>query len=371
MMTRSDLAQLSEQLENEMVLTVYIAKENEDPGMGDTWKRRLTSALSALRADVEHETPGDLVDFDRASESVMSGLESFGRILPHEGWCAFATAGHGVRHAEPLSYGPPEMARWRQGLYVAPYIRSFKSKRPVVLGLVDRWHAQLRQFQDGELSSPVEFAAEKDLADVSDVGVGKRASAGTGTRGASGMRGMTGTDFAQRSQTEEAKRLRTQVVDALKEMCGDTGAVVVGGTPEAVGAVRKELEGSLPGRVMELSELSFQTEPDELIAQLRQAASRLTEDRQAQLLETCGDPRRGSNGWNETYRALAAGAVDTLLVARGMIADAPDDAERLVRLALAQGGELEEVGGELGERLMAGNGGVSARLRFLPASLKS
>ena len=69
-------------------------------------------------------------------------------------------------------------------------------------------------------------------------------------------------------------------------------------------------------------------------------------------------------GWNETYRALAAGAVDTLLLSRGMIEASPDDAERLVRLALAQGADVEELGGELGGRLAGDADGVAARLRF-------
>lgn len=370
MMTRTDLARLSESLASEMVLTVYIAKENSDPGMGDTWKRRLTSALGVVRADVGARAPGELGDLERASESVMSALEPFGRILPHEGWCAFATADR-VWHAEGLAFRPPEMVRWRQGLYVAPYIRAFKDRRPVVLGLLDRWNAQLYRFERGELSEPLELAAEREGLDASDVGVGKRASASTGTRGASGMRGMTGSDYAKRSQTEEAKRLRGQVLEAIEEMSSDSGSVVLGGTREAAGALRNELEAKLPGRVIEVPELSFDLERDDLIGHLRRAASRLTEERQARLLESCADPRYGSSGWNATYRALAAGAVDTLLVARGMITNAPDDADRLVQLALAQGGELEEVGGKLGERLMAADGGVAARLRFVPASLQA
>ena len=300
----------------------------------------------------------------------MSALEPFGRVLPHDGWCAFVTADR-VLHAEGLPFTPSELVSWRPGAYLAPYIRVLKNRRLVVLGLTDRWQAKLYRFENGDLSAAQEFAAERELADASDVGVGKRASASTGTRGASGMRGMTGTDYAQRAQTEEAKRLRDQVVEAIVDLCGDTGGAVLGGTREAAGGIRKELEDRLPGRVIEVPELSFDSGPEELVASLKRAASRLTEDRQARLLETCADPNRGSTGWNETHRALAAGAVDTLLVARALIENTPDDAEKLVRSTLAQGGELEEVGGELGERLMASDGGVAARLRFLPASMQA
>ena len=75
-------------------------------------------------------------------------------------------------------------------------------------------------------------------------------------------------------------------------------------------------------------------------------------------------PDRGSLGWRRTYHALAAGAVDTLLLARALIESAPDDAERLVRLALAQGADVEELGEEIGARLWQEGEGVAARLRF-------
>lgn len=362
MMTRKSLAELSASLEKELVLSVYIARENEDPGMGDAWRRRLASVITGVRSDVEGQAPQDLPAFDRATEWVASEFEPFGRILPHEGWCVFATQDR-VWHAEGLPFLPPEIVRWTEGPYLAPYVRSFKSARPVVLGLVDHYHAHIYRFQDEELSAVLELEVEREISEASDVGVQKRAS------GATGMRGMTGTDYAQRSQAEEARRLQNRVVGAIEKMCGSEGGVVVGGTREAAGAMRRELEDKLPGRVLEVSELSFDSERDELLAYLRVATSRLTSARQARLLEKSADPRRGSHGWDETCRALAAGAVDTLLVARGLIATAPDDAERLIRLALTQGAEVEEVGGELGDRLMAETDGVVGRLRFVPAGV--
>jgi len=364
MMTRKDLADLSTKLEEEMVLSVYIAREHEDPGMGEAWRRRLATALGGVQSDIEANSPEHLDAFQRASEWVQAELEGHGRVLPREGWCVFATADR-AWHSEGLPFGPPELVRWRQGIYLAPYVRSFKSARRVVLGLMDRWHAHIYRFEGDTLSLATELEADRDLADASDVGVAKRAS------GTSGMRGMTGTDYAQRSQAEEAKRLRVQVVEAIEEMCGDGGGVVVGGTREAAAVARNELEERLPGRVIEVPELSFDTEHNHLVSALRDAASRLTADRQSKVLETCADPRKGSRGWNETYRALAAGAVDTLLIARGMIATATDDAERLVRLALTQGAEVEEVGGDLGDQLMKEADGVASRLRFVPASLES
>ena len=363
-MTRADLARLSGRLEGEMVLSVYIARENEDPGRGEEWRRRLAVALDALRADVAVTSPAELPGLERAGGWVMDVAAPFGRILPHEGWCAFATADRLV-HAASLQFRPRELVRWRQGLYGAPFVRTLKGTRPVVLGVVDRWHAHIYRYRDGQLSQPIELEVEQAVADASDVGVAKRATARSGTRG------MTATDYAQRSQTEESRRLRMETADAIEAACGEDGVAVLGGTREAAAALIKELDARMPGRVAEVGELSFDMPRDGLVAHLREAASQLTERRQEELLAKSEDPRYGSGGWNATYRALAAGAVDTLLVARDMISEAPDDAERLVRLALAQGADVEEVGGALGEGLMARHGGVSARLRFVPASLRA
>jgi hypothetical protein len=361
-MTRKELAELLESFGQKLVLSVYLARESQDPGKGEAWRRRLAAALGEVRTDLGSRASDELPAFEGAAEHVMSALEVHGRVLPHQGWCVLATE-EGLVHQEALPFPPPEMVRWRQGVYAAPYVRAFKSARPVILALMDRSHAHVFRFQDDILSSPLVLSAEEAERDALDVGIGKRASS------TSGVRGMTGADFVQRTRTEEARRLRGQVTQAVLEMCGDVGLAVLGGTHETATAARNELEEKLPGRVLEIPELSFDTARDGLVAHLKAAASRLTADHQSALLEECGDPRRGSRGWNETYRALAAGAVDTLMVARGMIETTPDDAERLVRLALTQGADVEEVGGEVGKRLLSEASGVAARLRFVPASL--
>lgn len=360
MLTRQDLAELSRAHEDDLVLSVYIARKGSDPGERGAWKLRLDGALSALRACLELEAPADLEAFDRAVEKMASGLTSFGRVLPREGWAGFATADR-LWHAESLPFAPSELVRWRQGVYAAPYVRTLKGTRPVVLAVLDTWNAHIYRYREGELSAdPIELSADyREDMDATDLGMSKRAAT------SSGRGGETRTDYAKNLLEKRAKALRKQIVSTLLELAGDGGAVALGGTTKAIASVRKDLEEKLSGRIAELPELSFDSTHEELTSAAAGAASQLTQARQARLLEACaaaGD--KASRGWNETYRALAAGAVDTLLVARGMIADCPDDAERLVRLALAQGAEVEELGEDLGERLVAEWGGVAARLRF-------
>jgi stalled ribosome rescue protein Dom34 len=179
------------------------------------------------------------------------------------------------------------------------------------------------------------------------------------------MRGITRTDYKRRTVDENARRHRKEVVDTLEGMAGDDGGVVLAGTTKAISAVRRDLEAKLAGRIVEAPELSFDSTRGEIEAAVRASSSTLTRMRQARLFEACaGGGDRASRGWNQTYRALAAGAVDTLLVARGTIEASPDDAERLARPALASGADVEEIGEDLGERLMAEAAGVAARLRF-------
>ena len=358
MLTRHDLADLSKAHESDMVLSVYIARDGSDPGNRAGWRLRLDGALESIRAGLEREAPADLPAFEQASKLVTSSLDAFGRVLPHEGWSAFATA-DGLFHAEVLPFAPPELVRWRQGIYAAPYVRTFKSDRPVVLALMDRWRARLYRYQSGRLTFESEVGTQRPSVDASDVAAPSLVSPRSGTRG------MTRTDYADRMIDEGSRRQRKHAVEAILAMAGDAGGVALGGMPKTLSAVRKDLEEKLSGRIVEAPELSFESTESEIAAVAASAASELTSRRQARLLEASTEtPERGSTGWNRTYRALAAGAVDTLLVSRNLIESSPDDAERLVRLALAQGAEVEELGDEMGARLWAEAEGVAARLRF-------
>jgi peptide subunit release factor 1 (eRF1) len=314
--------------------------------------------LEVIRAGIAREG-GDLASFDSAAAAVAAELDGFGRVLPHEGWLGFATA-EGIFHAGGLPFAPPNLVRWRQGIYAAPYVRALKSTRPIVMALLDGLRARLFEYLQGDMKPAHEMAADRFAVDSSDVHGSKRATSATG------MRGETRADYAQRILDEDSKRLRKQVVESIVHMIGDNGGgVALCGTPKATAAVRNQLEEKLPGRVVEISQPSFDSSDAELAEGAAAAASELTKARQARLLEVCSQaPDRGSFGWKRTYRALAAGAVDTLLIARPLIESAPDDAERLVRLALAQGAEVEELGDDVGARLWQENEGVAARLRF-------
>ncbi|HET9947720.1 MAG TPA: hypothetical protein VFQ22_02225 [Longimicrobiales bacterium] len=358
MLTRRALSELSKSHEHDLVLSVYLARKNADPGDRGAWRLRLEAALAEIAKSLEERAPGELAAFESARGHLTSALDRVGRVLPAEGWAAFASE-EGLIHACELAFAPREIARWRRGLYVTPYLRAFKDERPVGLALVDHWHARIYSYEEGRLTLRDELSADRTAVDASDVGVSKRPATSTGVRGA------TRTDYARRIVGENAKRLRRQIAERLSALIGDHGGVVLGGTERAVSALRSELERSMDGRIIEAPEISFDSTIDELTAAVAERASELTTMRQARLLEACAG-ERGARGWNDTYRGLTSAAVDTLLIARPWLEASPDDAEQLVRMALAQGAEVEELGNELGLRL-AEDGGVASRLRFRPA----
>jgi hypothetical protein len=293
--------------------------------------------------------------FEKARGHVAGAVEGFGRVLPYEGWLAFATSAELI-HFEGLPFVPADLVRWNRGIHSAPYVRALKGRRPVILALMDGWHARLFRYLEGALSQVHELGADRFSVDASDVGMSKRPSTTTG------VRGLTRTEYSQRMLDEDSKRLRKQSVEAILDMAGDGGGVVIGGTAKAVAAAKADLEEKLD--VIEVRELSFASTDAQIAEAAAAAASELTRARQGRLLKLCAESDRGSLGWAPTYRALESGAVDTLLVARPLIESSPDEAERIVRMALAQGAEIEELGDEVGTRLWTDADGVAARLRF-------
>ncbi len=375
MLNESQFTALGKTLQDELVLSVYVARESSDPGTGPLWRMRLEAATDRLRDALEKEAPEQLEAFDGARGHLAEALAPFGRVYPYRGWSGFATADR-LWAGQALPYEPAAVVRWQHGPFVSPVIRAFKAARPATVGVVDQWRARIYLYEDGALSDEDdEMVVLQRMDDVVDQGVTKRAAGVSGApvpRGASGMRGETRTDAARHALQEETRRLVAQLRDAIMARTGDSGIAVVGGMPETLAALLPELEAVLPGRVGQMGTVTLDAARDEIVAEVERAVSALTLERQARLLESCLEAGDGDGaGWDNVERAVAAGAADTLLVSRALIESSPDAADRVIRTAWAQGAHVEEVGDEIGARLMAEFGGVAARLRFRPVPVNA
>lgn len=359
MLTLDELRALVQDLEHSGVLTVYLSREASDPGRVGLWRNRLDAALSEAAS-----TAADWNAVTAAAGHVVAATASFGRVLPYPGWCAFAT-GDRLCHAGSLPFAPRTLARWGLGPYLAPYIRALKSERPVVVGLIDNRTARIFVYRDGALEPTSEMSVEGADLEPADVGMSKRAASATGT---SGVRGETRTDAAGLALREVQRRLQARLAEALVTRAGDVGLVLVGGSKKPEAAVYREVAARVPGRVGRLEGVPERVGDETLLRSVEAAASLLTLHRQEELLRQVYEGAgRASIGWNDTRRALDSGAVDTLLLSRDLIESAPDDADELVRMAVLQRAEVEELGGDLGLRLRQDAGGVGARLRFRPS----
>jgi hypothetical protein len=365
MMTHHELAELSRGQRDEMVLSIYLAREHTDPGKLDVWKKRLTAATASERRRVEDESPDDVAIFDHALQLIMSSVASIGRVLPHSGWVAFAT-GDRLLRSEGLPFAPLNVVRFRKGAYVGPYLRSQDYTRPIAVALVDRWRARLFRYQHGDLHESKDLLGNPGELDVSGSGMRK------GAASVSGVRGATRSDAASRALDTETERFRRQVAAEVLAMAGESGGVALGGAKGAVRALRAMLEDDLEGRFVELFYLDLEASSDELMLSVEEAASRLSAASHTQLLDACEHSAGGAGlGWNNVQRALAAGAVETLVLSEGLLESSPDATEELLILALEKGATVEAIRGEAGRRLLHDWDGVATRLRFEPTPAES
>ncbi|MFP3948725.1 MAG: hypothetical protein ACOC8K_06060 [Gemmatimonadota bacterium] len=361
MLTREKLAELYGQLRGAKILSVYLDGNGKDPAERKVWRKKLDHEIEGARARLEDASADEKDAFEKAASLLMAEIDEFNAFVPDKGWVGFATPEE-IHYAESVPVPLPTLARWEQGIRVAPYIRGLKQDRVVAAVLLDSQRARIFEYRDGELVEPESLRADTFIGDLTDVNSSKRASTHTGTRG------ETGTDAAQRALEVTSERMRKKLMEVVSELVGDKGLVVIGGTPEMVSAASSSVPKAMQGRVAERPSLHVEMSTAEVKEAVEGAASELTREIQSRLVDQVIDQAlangRGSLGRESTERALLERRVDTLLLARAFIDENQDFADHCVGTAFEQHAEVEEVSGEADDRLMEAGGGIGARLRY-------
>lgn len=361
MLTHDELVDLYRKFREETVLSVYLDGKANDFAERNAWRRRLDRQVGEARKAMKGREPDGEGAFDQALKQLESALNEYEAFLPDRGWVGFATPDELV-YGEAVRVPMPDLVRWERGIRVAPYVRALKQERLVLTVLVDSRRARVFEYRDANLTEPEALSAETFLGDLTDMNVSKRATSH------SGVRGKTGTDAAQRFLEVGSERMLKRLMELVTDRVGESGILVLGGTPEAVAGARSHLPQGLQGRTVERLNLGLEAAESQVRDELESAASelnqRLQQERLDEVVNQAKAGGKGALGPEAVQKALEEGRVDTLLLSRNFIRGNPDYADHLVGAAFERHADVEELSGEGADRLDMEGEGVAARLRY-------
>ena len=361
MMTSDDLKNLYREHADTHLLSVYLDADQQDPAKRDLWRVRLKNQLSEERTRIEQEAPDQVSTFGDAADLLIKQLNTDpDSFLSGRGWVGFALPDK-VLYAENLPTPMPTLVCWEKGIRVAPYLRTLKHNRPVLLALVDSREGRIYRFHRGHFEE-VDTLSAREFVGATDVGTRKRPTDRTG------IRGRTTTDAADAVADAARERLIGSIRDAVESNWAQDALVIVGGIPKEVSRLARELDFVQEGRLAQAPELDKRMDRSELIAEVERLASTLSQGLHASLvaeaLDRAGARTRGCAGEHDTERALREGRVQTLLVSQSLAEGDPDYADRLIGTGFGRSGaDAHVVTGEAGEQLDE-HDGLAALLHY-------
>jgi len=354
------LTELHRRFKDVLVLSVYIDGGETDPAERTAWRRALQRETQRAAHALEGRPSAEREAFGRALETLEHEIEGHEGFLPSAGWVGFITE-DGVQHSESLPIPVPTVVAWQRGALLTPYLRVLTLDYPAAVVLCDHRRARLFARKGGQWTEGPELEVDRTLEDFSDVNMMKSAHV------SSGVRGATARDAARRSLLAESQQLVRNAVEAVVELTGHQGAVIIGGPPDVTSALRSGLPDPLPAHTIIAPGLDLQRTVSEVSREIVPLVDEIRDREQGDILNAIIDSAhpggKGTLGVENTRLALDQGAVDVLLVCRRLADEERATVESLVGAALLHGGDVQELTGAAGDRLDT-EGGVGARLRF-------
>ena len=365
MLTQTELLTLHRSLRGERVLSVYIDGSAADPAEQRSWRTQLDHHLDKLRDSLDKTLTGEEDRLEQCLGRLSSALASLDPSIGAPGWAAFVTSDR-VHESAPLSSGTPTLAKWRTGVYLAPYFRALKEDRQTVVIVVDATEATIYVQRAGMLERKDKIHAHHPVDPPQHMGTPPRTGFHTGTRG------TTGHDNAQRALLKGRDRMLADTAARVAELADGDSWVVLGGIKRETSQLEGELASVAPHRVITVASLDVHASEAEIAAHARAGAAELRDTADAkrigEIVGAAAAEGLGAVGAAATKYALEQACVRDLYVTDRYVGRYERDAEDAVRAALDQGAVVEEVSGKAAELLDA-EGGIAAGLRFRPAPI--
>lgn len=366
MLTERGLIALERSLRGRPVLSVYVSGRVADPADRDRWRVELDAALARAGGQLRGAAHADRAAFERATEAIVREIAPADTVGA-PGWVAFATA-DGIQRVDDLPVPVPLGVYYETGIHLSPALRALKESRPAIVAIVDSRLARFYRYRGAMLERAGAVRAHAHVEPPSHMGTPPRRGFHTGTRGS------TGADAAARERRAGRARMMRDVAARLERLAGVNGWILLGGTPAAAREARAALPARKAERVLVVPALQIWSTEAEITERAAWGATELRRREDLAAVRVVLE-RRAANGHGAarlaaTRRALEAGAVQRLFVTLHFLEGHPDEAEAIVREAIAERARVEVVSGDGAELLDAEGDGVGALLRFSPAETR-
>ena len=362
LLTSGQLADLRRTMREQWVLSVYLSHPSANPAERGMSRVQLAEAFDTLRNGIADHDGEERIAFERCVAQIGDVLTGGDGLDLSSSWVAFVTVG-GIRFASEVPAPMPTLARWRRGIWVAPYMRALKQWRPITLVLVDSVSARIYRYAEGELTIRTRFDVHISEGHTDRLGAATLPHFHRGTRGA------TAGDLRSVARVPACGHIARRVSDHLLRTGGGTG-LILGGDEAVIHAVLRALPESIGGRALLLPGVEMHTPGDTLRDLASHGASTLrnAEDERliTELSEAVGAHGRGVAGREAVVDAVRTGRAQQVLLSLRFLDAEAQAAEEIVEAALGHAVDVEVVSGQAANRLEHDGGGAMAYLRYPP-----
>jgi protein required for attachment to host cells len=360
------------------MLSVYL---NVDQRSAANLNRQFEVPLHNMLREIEGgiREPRERQDFEKSAATVRQYVEAYrplGRTL-----ALFADPSRDFFWARDFRMSTENQARWLPRPFVRPFIEAREEHPRYAVALTDRGKTRLLSVYMGEIEEEEELVAEEDVRKFDASGKDQRRSQ---------MR-------FQRNAEEHAKHHLKNVANALRTLSEKKhfDRLILGGPPRAIADLERLLPDALKNRVVSTVTLPVDTDRQTVLEETLRADERFEREHELKLTEelltAAAKGALATTGLSETVKATAEGRVRTLVYPPDFnvaVKDCPavpangeshadlaalfgghakaeeNVLDLLVESAAREGGTVEVLHGQAGDRLKEAGAGVGAFLRY-------